>query len=526
MAGPHLDARPGPRWLRTVALALILAVFPIILFSRMRIRSTPLERDEGEYAYAGQLMLEGIPPYSLACNMKLPGTYTVYAAIMAVFGQTISGIRIGVLLVNFATAWLIFLLGRRLFSRNAGIAAAAVYALLSFGPQVMGQAAHATQFVVLPAVGGVLLLLRAIDSGKYGALFWSGVLFGIGYLMKQHGIFFAGFAAAWLLWKHPGGWMATARRLVVFGAAFVLPFAVTCLLLWQAGVFPKFWFWTFQYARAYAGENNLADGMENLTEELPSLFDRVWTLWGLALAGLIAVWWKRATRETARFLTVFLLFSALAVCPGLYFRDHYFVLMLPAVALAAGALAGVLSGYGMAICALALAAGIVLQTGYLFLWTPFEVSRKIYDLNPFPEIIPVSAYIRDHSTPADRVVVLGSEPELYFYSHRHSGTGYIYTFALTEDQPFARQMTNDMIHDVQDGRPEYVVLVDSIDLWAYRNEGRPTVYSWWGGWGPSHYDMVGIADIISNTRTEYRWGPAAASYKPESDFIVAIYKRK
>ena len=62
----------------------------ILFFSliRFRLRDVPLERDEGEYAYAGQLMLQGVPPYSLAYNMKLPGTYAVYAAILAVFGQT------------------------------------------------------------------------------------------------------------------------------------------------------------------------------------------------------------------------------------------------------------------------------------------------------------------------------------------------------------------------------------------------------------------------------------------------------
>jgi hypothetical protein len=36
-------------------------------------------------------MLQGIPPYRLACNMKLPGTYAAYAALMAVFGQSIAG---------------------------------------------------------------------------------------------------------------------------------------------------------------------------------------------------------------------------------------------------------------------------------------------------------------------------------------------------------------------------------------------------------------------------------------------------
>ena len=64
-----------------IALLLITIFFSVI---RWRLASTPLERDEGEYAYAGQLILKGIPPYEFAYSMKLPGTYAAYAAIMAV----------------------------------------------------------------------------------------------------------------------------------------------------------------------------------------------------------------------------------------------------------------------------------------------------------------------------------------------------------------------------------------------------------------------------------------------------------
>jgi hypothetical protein len=49
---------------------------------RLGLLNFPLERDEGEYAYAGQLMLQGIPPYDLACNMKFPGTYAISIAIL------------------------------------------------------------------------------------------------------------------------------------------------------------------------------------------------------------------------------------------------------------------------------------------------------------------------------------------------------------------------------------------------------------------------------------------------------------
>ncbi len=48
-----------------IVLALILLATALI---RIRLLPTPLERDEGEYAYAGQLMLQGIPPYSVASS--------------------------------------------------------------------------------------------------------------------------------------------------------------------------------------------------------------------------------------------------------------------------------------------------------------------------------------------------------------------------------------------------------------------------------------------------------------------------
>jgi len=514
------------RWVRAAALALIFAVFPILVFSRLRLRETPLERDEGEYAYAGQLILQGIPPYSLACNMKLPGTYAAYAAIMAVFGQTIAGIRIGLLLVNAATVLLLWLLVRRLFGWDSGLAAGAAYALLSFGLAVMGTQAHATHFVMLPAIAGLLLLLSAMESGRAWTFFWSGVLFGVAFLAKQHGIFFAMFGAGWLVWKHPGGWERTARRLAIFGAAVVLPFAATCLILWMAGVFPKFWFWTFQYARAYASENSLRDGYDNLKDQVPYLLRHNLALWALALVGLVVAWCKRATRSQALFLTGFLLASAAAVCPGLYFREHYFVLLLPAIAMGAGVVAGSFRGWGVWLFAAALVFSVASQGRFLFRETPFQVSRELYALNPFPEAIPISDYIRRHSTPETRIAVMGSEPEIYFYAHRHSATGYIYTFALSEDQPYAAQMRDEMIQEVRTAQPEYVVLVDSLDLWADRSDGKPTVFSWWGGYAPGRYDIVGIADIIDNDHTKYRWGPAAAKYEPESDFIVAIYRKR
>src|SRR3982750_3621044 len=119
---------PIPHWIIVSCLVVILG---LAAFIRIRLLEMPLERDEGEYAYAGQLMLQGIPPYELAYNMKLPGTYVAYVLILAVFGQTPSGVHLGLLVINSLTVFLVFLLALRLAGLVAAVVAAASYALLS-----------------------------------------------------------------------------------------------------------------------------------------------------------------------------------------------------------------------------------------------------------------------------------------------------------------------------------------------------------------------------------------------------------
>ena len=158
---------------------LLLAI--ILLFNgaiRWRLHGMPLERDEGEYAYAGQLLLQGIPPYKLAWNMKFPGTYYAYAALMSVFGQTPDGIHIGIILVTSLSTLLIFLIGRRLMGAVGGLVAAAIFTMLSALPFAYGLAGHATHFVVLFVCAGTFALLKM--EGKKSPL-WTliaGVAFG------------------------------------------------------------------------------------------------------------------------------------------------------------------------------------------------------------------------------------------------------------------------------------------------------------------------------------------------------------
>src|SRR5215469_2554303 len=103
-----------PRKRRGTFLWLFLVLL-IVTGIRIHLLDTPLERDEGEFAYGGQLMLHGVSIYKAAYTdaLKLPGTCAAYALAMAFFSQTAGGIHAAVILVVLATAILVFLLARR-----------------------------------------------------------------------------------------------------------------------------------------------------------------------------------------------------------------------------------------------------------------------------------------------------------------------------------------------------------------------------------------------------------------------------
>jgi asparagine N-glycosylation enzyme membrane subunit Stt3 len=106
---------------------------------------------------------------------------------------------VGLLLINAATVILMFFLANRLFGPLAGLAAGSSYALLSTSESVLGFAGHATHFVVLAALGGILVLLEAIERQRKVLYLASGLLLGVSFVCKQPGIFFVLFGdSSWL----------------------------------------------------------------------------------------------------------------------------------------------------------------------------------------------------------------------------------------------------------------------------------------------------------------------------------------
>ncbi len=541
MTSVHVEQGDSPKqtWSHYVCYGLVLLSILTFAFVRYRLRAVPLERDEGEYAYAGQLILQGIPPYKLAYSMKLPGTAAAYSVMLAALGQTPSAVHIGLIFVNAATSLLVFFLASRLFGFLAGTIACASYALLSANPSGLGLAGHASHFVVLPALVGVLLLLDALESGKTWQFFCSGLLLGLAFVMKQPGILFLLFGGVYLLQarlRAPSRWRGLAPSFGAFALGGALPFAITCLLMLKTGVFQKFWFWTFSYTSQYASRVPLDVGFALFKFIIPHVVGPVFLIWLIAGAGLTTFLWCSRARSHRVFVGLFLLFSILAVCPGLYFREHYFILMLPAVSLLAGLAVScatnkltawkpsrALSAVPMLLFLAAFAYTIYGQREIFFQMTPLEVCRSIYGANPFPEALDVARLVRSQTPKDTPFAIVGSEPEIFFYADRFSATGYIYTYELMEPQKYAAIMQNEMIAEIEKARPELLIYVDVPLSWLPQEDANMYIFDWFRSYVAQNYRLLAVDKSSLNPMSS---AAKDSTSPPLSTWNIYVYKKK
>ena len=536
------DAIPSSgKYLCWLFLGIVLL---FVLFVRVRLLTVPLERDEGEYAYCGQLLLKGYPPFDKAYNMKFPGASMMYALSMLVFGQTTVGIHIGLLFINVATILLLFAAIRRVFNELVASVAAAVFALLSLSPMLLGTAAHATHFVLLYAMAGFVVMQRALAKDKTPLLWVSGILLGMSIIMKQSGAMFALLALA-IVWYHQRVEMEktfihslkTAAKVFV---GIMLPVGALFFWMYAAGVFDRFWFWTVQYGSEYAGITSWAEGATNLKMFFMLSFQEYRELWLLALLGALGMWFVGLSRSKKLLVIAAAVFSFLAICPDLNFRGHYFVLFAPTVGLCAGFGAESVrrlittslkarrqSWIAPLVIIVAALPGIIRLHLYHFQYTPQLVGEELYPGNPVSESVLVAEYVRQHTTRDDNVAVLGSEPELCFYADRLSASGFLYTYSLMEPQRFNTMMQAEMINEIEKSNPAMLVYYRVKASWLARQESPTEIFRWLERYTRNGYYLTGMVVLPTKEgAAQYFWDEDARRHPPPTGDAIFIFGRK
>ena len=470
---PETRQRGMARTSRYVLLAVVLL---LSLLLRLRFASVPLERDEGDYAYIAWLINDGGVPYRDAFDQKPPGVYFIYLGFMKLFGFTTEGLHFGLYGWTLGTILFVYLVASRVLSPVAGILAAAMFSVGSISPAFLGTAANTESLMVLPLAAAAFLAsaVLAQRDAPLSRCLLCGLMVGAATTLKQvavtDGAFFALVIVVATIQAR-----RTPQALLARVAAVALGAAVAWipLLAYFAakGAVSNLLGDALLHNLRYSSIVPLSDYPENFFHTFRlSLIPYIWPYMAMALLGLVVMALRRGRGETEGFVWWFvpgwLLASFIGASVGGFFRQHYLLQTLAPLALLAGYFLDVATRrvpsalVRGALCAAAVVLPLVLNVRTFFVYSPDQLSNVIYPGNPFVESKRVADLVRRQTAPADKVLIVGSEPKILFYAQRHSASRYILTYPLMMDLEGAAERQVEMVAEAEAARPPLVVVVN------------------------------------------------------------------
>ena len=233
-----------------------------------------------------------------------------------------------------------------------------------------------------------------------------------------------------------------------------------------------------------------------------------------------------------------ILSSFFACIAGFYFREHYFVLLLPAASLLIGITFSRLDSIitqvsGKAFWGAWLSVGlfiginagnVVQQIKKIGEFAPDHFMHDVYGTNPFSEAIPIAKYLHAHTVNADKIAVLGSEPEIYFYAKRRSATAYIYMYPLMESSQYAKGMQLELVGQIEKAKPKYIVYVNLPTSWLSIPASERFVFEWARKYLNDNYIKTMAICIRGDGGSDYFWDSDARERVLPSDRNVEVYE--
>ena len=141
-----------------------------------------LDRDEATYAVFADHLLNGSELYKDIQDIKPPGIFLVYCGIQLLFGKSLIAIRLMSMLVVSSAAFFLYLFKRKWgFELIPSLLSSVIY-ILSFN-YFFGLSGNTELYFIWCFALGLLLFKTATNAGGY---FLSGLVIGIGLVIKQH----------------------------------------------------------------------------------------------------------------------------------------------------------------------------------------------------------------------------------------------------------------------------------------------------------------------------------------------------
>jgi hypothetical protein len=373
-AEPRLVAAPRPAvqgqgwagsvWLRRTLVVLALAgvVLPIAA-SRAAFAASPLGTDQGLYVTIAQMIHRGAIPWRDAFELKPPGTYYLYAAVLAgapdysqqcVFrGRPFppndglllacAQIRLSVFdaLYALATAAAVGYVAFVLFGPAAGLLAAVLFAVFGSMYEIARLGGIPDQHALLPLALAYASTLRFDRTGSNRGrwLVLAGGLAAGAALFKQTGALDLVAIGGWLGGRalvERAGWRQAARLVGQVALGALLVFGATAAIFARLGALGDLWdqsvLFNILYVAAPADRDNLLKAA--LAQSLHVFTASQGGLWVAAVGGLLLL--PRALRLDRR-VGILVAWTA-AACGSIAlgnarFSQYYYVVLVPPLAI-------------------------------------------------------------------------------------------------------------------------------------------------------------------------------------------------
>lgn len=448
---------------KTIALVLLslLAVSPRLFFI-----DVPFERDEGVYAYISDVIDRGGIPYRDAFDHKPPLVYYLYNLSFRLFGHHVIAPRLVAIFFTAIACLFAFLIVYRI-TRNkvAGFFTMAFLGLSSTSPAYSGFETNTEIFTLPFLTAGSYYLLIANQRLRYFLL--AGLLFGCAFATKQVAItiaYSALFTCAFCTIKPK---QILLKSFILFSGGFFIPFGLFSLYFIWHDSFGYFWDYFFTYNVDYATTLSATNSFQLLITRIATISTTDIATLVVFIIGLIAFIKLSKSFFDRAFILSLLIGSLVATAMGRYFYGHYFIVMLPFIAISIGLGVGVATIHIKtwlinSVLLIAFIISLVLYMPYFNMSNANLILRMYGDGNPFYQSVSVGDFLKKVAPANSTAFILGSEGQILFYSGLKSASSIFYFYPLTRHSAIQQTVRSKALYDLKNNLPTYVIQVNSV----------------------------------------------------------------
>ncbi len=524
---------------------LLLLILVYIIYSiRSNFYGIPFERDEGIYCYMGKLLLEGKTPYIDFYEIKFPGLFYLYAFVVNFFGDTVQGMHKGFMWINIFTMIFVFFAVKNLFNNTAAIIAAATFSVVSITPALSGftvQSEHGVSFFI--ALGVLFYsLLKLYNKLMFFFLFGFSLCMAV--MIKQTAIFIALWGGLILLtdfvFTKEKNYKKTIKEMLIFitGAAFVV--ILMFGLVYLKGGFKDMIYFTFEHTKQYSQSMPIEEGIKYFKYTRDAIIKDYMFFWVHAILSILVLVLPSTNLKQKIFTLTIAVASFLTIVPGYFFYGHYWIQTVPGIAILAG-----VTVYSITIFIETKLKKRSNTVNYIYLsvFTIFFVKhlndnksfyyhpnytyilRTTYGNNPFPEAWEIGKFINDNAKPEDGLLLIGSEPQIYFYTKKKAPSKHAYFTAVVNNVPMHKVWQREFAIGAEKEKPKYVVFFNhQLSLLVQANTDN-FVFEWANKFIQKNYKVVGVVEMADGQPSNYIWKDAAMNYQPRTPSYVLVFER-